>query len=279
MSRRNTIAVAALAALFYCAFMFLKHHPGLRNTIPFGDDPYDGVGSGGVIVAGILTIVALVRAFRPSLAVASSERRLYLVRTQVAIVLCVWMTLAADAVAMARHVAKWTASPSHNELLAVLGLLAIASIAVFMLIAPWHGRQHGGRGWLSAVGAIAAAMAALALYPEQLIENLGTHLVTCIAADLILFAPMRPLLSALVPDDSASMPANARPRLRGWGAVLAVATAVGVFAFLGEMSEGSGSLPVLRVLLVAGVFIGLAVASLLIAYAFVGKPLGFGSRA
>src|SRR5579872_6660872 len=94
--RRASIAAAALAALFWWAFMFLKHEPALRNVIPFGDDPYDGIGSGGVILAAILTIVALVRAFRPSLAVASSVRRLYLVRTQVAIVLCVWITLAGD---------------------------------------------------------------------------------------------------------------------------------------------------------------------------------------
>lgn len=276
---RNSIAVAALAALFWWGFMFLKHDPALRDIIPFGDDPYDGLGSGGVILAAILTIVALVRAFRPSLAIPSNARRLYLVRTEVAVILCVWITLGGDAVAMTRHVAKWIASPARNELLSVLGAMALASAAVFMLIAPWRGRQYTARRCIVAAAAVAAAMIALALYPERLIQNFGMHLLTCIAADLMLFGPMRPLLSALVPGDAAAAPASAGPAVPRWGIVLLVGMAVGVFAFLGEMTEGSGTLPALRVLLVAAVFIGLAVAGLLIAYAFVAKPLGFGARA
>jgi hypothetical protein len=59
-----------------------------------------------------------------------------------------------------------------------------------------------------------------------------------------------------------------------WGIVTMVGVLIGAFAFLGEISEGAGLIPSISLLSVASVFIGLGAAGLLIAYAFLGSPLG-----
>jgi hypothetical protein len=63
-----------------------------------------------------------------------------------------------------------------------------------------------------------------------------------------------------------------------WGIVVVVGIAIGGLAFLGELSEGSGAMPLTHLLFVASVFVGLGLAGLLIAYAFLGPALGLGSR-
>lgn len=105
------------------------------------------------------------------------------------------------------------------------------------------------------------------------------HLVTVVVGALILFAPMRPLLIALVPDPVVEAPRQTTvPRRRfgsagAWLVVALLGVALGVFAFLGELSEGSGGQPIVRLLFVAAVFLSLAIAGLLIAFAFLGAPL------
>ena len=52
----------------------------------------------------------------------------------------------------------------------------------------------------------------------------------------------------------------------------------GAFAFTGEMAEGSGAQSLGRLAFVASVFVGLGLAGLVIAYAFLGEPLGLTPR-
>jgi len=125
--KHDSLLAFAIAVCFYCAFMFAKHDPALRDVIPFGVDPYDAVGSLGVIVAALAAVAALVRAFRPDRHRATAAQRGSLVRTNATIAFIVWITLAADAVAMARHPFAWTAAPSRSELIALLAALAIAA--------------------------------------------------------------------------------------------------------------------------------------------------------
>ena len=62
-----------------------------------------------------------------------------------------------------------------------------------------------------------------------------------------------------------------------WGVVLLGGALIGAFLALAEMSEGGGALPPLgQLLFVTSVFVSLATAGLLIAYAFLGGPLGLG---
>lgn len=287
--RLNAAIVFALSIVFYASFMFAKHDPALSKVIPFGEDPYDAVGSLGVVVGIIIAGIALVRAFRPYRQQPATEaQRLFLARTETAVVLMVLITLLSDAVAMARHPSQWIDAPSRNTLLALLGGLAVVAVAMQGLIYGSVGaRPRGGSAAaLRAAIGVALAIVVLAIYPEQWIRGIATHLFTVVVGDVLLFALARLLLIALLPLEQPALPIDtalakegSRGTRRRWGVVLLAGVLFGIFAFVGEMSEGGGPAPILRLILVAAVFIVLAIAGFLIAYAFLGKPLGFGRRA
>jgi hypothetical protein len=133
--KRNAVFVLGLAVFFQWSFMFAKHDPALRDIIPFGNDPYDAVGSVGVIVGLLIPLVSLVRAFRPYRQhPPSTTQRVYLVRTQTAVVLAVFITLAADVIAMVRHPSMWVGAAARSTLIVLLGSLAITAAAVQLLI-------------------------------------------------------------------------------------------------------------------------------------------------
>jgi hypothetical protein len=132
---------------------------------------------------------------------------------------------------------------------------------------------------------VLAFAAILAVYPVQLVRLTLTHLLTVVIGAALLVAPMPPLLRALVPDGvtkgSTARP-EAAPSRRGergrWWLVVTIGIAIGAFAFAGEMTEGGGHDPALRLVAVAAVFVGLATSGALIAYAVLRRPLGLGAR-
>lgn len=283
----NAVAAFILAALFYGSFMFVKHDPALRDVIPFGEDPYDAVGSFGVILAMLIALLSLARAFRPLREPPSEAQRFYLVRSHQAVVLAVFITLAADAVAMARHASLWTGAASRDRLIALLGGMTTVAIAVQLLVRASQPTlpQAGSNRWIRAATVTLLTLLVLAYYPEQLIDRLPTHLLTVVVGAIVLFAPMRLLLIMLVPNPTGEERMEKRPT-RGkfstagwrWTMVVLVGAMIGAFAFLGEISEGSSAPSMGRLLLVAAVFIGLGLAGILVAYAFLAKPLGLGPR-
>lgn len=283
----SAVIVFGLAVLFYWSFLFAKHDRALRGIIPFGEDPYDAVGSFGSVMGILVALVSLVRAFRPYGEHAPSRAQcVYLVRSQEAVVLAVLITVAADTVAMVRHCRMWIGAASRHELIVMLGGLTLVALAVHLLIRASQGKLPSTRSrpWKRASIAVALAILLLAVYPEQLIARTSTHLLTVIVGAFVLFAPMRSLLTVLIPYKADETRTDATPpsRLSGprlrWGLVLLVGALIGAFAFLGEMTEGGGGFAVLRLLFVASVFIGLGIAGFVIAYAFLGRPLGLGPR-
>jgi hypothetical protein len=286
--KRNAIIVLGLAVLFYWSFMFAKHDPALRNVIPFGDDPYDAVGSFAVIIGMLVALLSILRAFRPYREIPSTAQRVYLVRSQEAVVLAVFITLATDAVAMARHPSMWIAAASRDRLIVLLGVLAIITAVVQLLIRTAKEKfvGFGTSRWAVPASVTLLALLVLASYPEHLINRTATHLLTVVAADaIVLCAPMRALLNAFVPHASGGERIG-KLAVRGrfltarqrWAIALLAGALIGAFAFLGEMGEGSSALPLGRVVLVASVYITLGLAGILIAYAFLGEMLGLKPR-
>jgi hypothetical protein len=283
--KRNAVVVFGLGCLFYWSFMFAKHDPALRNVIPFGDDPYDAVGSFAVIVGMLIALLSLVRAFRPYREAPSTTQRTYLVRSQEAVVLVVFMTLASDVVAMARHPSMWVGASSRDTLIALVGGMVVVTVVVQFLIRASQEKppERDAKDWKAAASATVLAILVLAVYPEQLIHSTATHLLTVVAGAIVLFAPMRPLLNALVPykPDQGRMekiPARGRfsTAAQRWSIAALAGALVGSCAFLGEIGESSGAVPMSRLAFVASVFIGLGLAGFLIAYAFLREPLGLG---
>lgn len=285
--KRNAVIVVGLAVLFYWSFMFAKHDAALRHVIPFSDDPYDAVGSFGVIVGMLIALLSLLRAFRPYREAPTMVQRVYLVRSQEAVVLAVFITLASDAVAMARHPSMWIGAASRDRLVALLSVLVIITAAVHLLVRAAQ-QNLGGFGttrWAVPPTVTLLALLILSGYPEHLINRISTHLLTVVAGAIVLFASMRFLLNALVPYSSDGEPIGNLPARGGfltagqrWTAVLLAGTLIGTFAFLGEMGESRSTLPWGRAVFIASVYISLGLAGVFIAYAFLGKPLGLGPR-
>jgi hypothetical protein len=93
--RINALIVLVLALLFTFFFDFTKHNPYLAPINPFAEDPYDAIGSFAMQAVFVLGILSLFRAFRPAgKTQPSGDRKLFLYRTQIALVLCVLVTLA-----------------------------------------------------------------------------------------------------------------------------------------------------------------------------------------
>ena len=285
--KRNAVIVLGLAALFYWAFMFAKHDPTLRAVIPFGEDPYDAVGSFGVIIGMLIALLSFLRAFRPYHEVPSAAQRLYLVRSQEAVVLAIFITLAADAVAMARHPLMWSGAPSRDKLIGLLGFLAIITTAVQFLVRAAQQKlgRLGTARWFAPASVTLLAITILAGYPEHLINHTAAHIFTVLAGAVVLCAPMRLLLNAFVPgalnDDRTGRPATRGKSLTAvqrWATALLAGAMIGAFAFWGEMRESGNTPPLYRLVFVASVYIALGLAGIVIAYAFLGRPLGLGSR-
>ncbi len=279
--KRNAVIAFGLAVLFDWSFMFAKHDPALRAIIPFGEDPYDAVGSFAFIVVPLIALLSLVRAFWPYRNGEPTRAQLvYLVRSQTAIVLAALVTLASDAVAMARYPSMWSAAASRNELIVLLiGMAVLAAAVLGLILGSREGLPaRGSHRWKWAALVLLPALLVLVSYPERWIRNTAFHLVTVVVGAVVLFAPMRPLLLALVPYDEQLSKAPTRSSARRiWGLVLLLGIMVGVFAFAGEMSAGGSRMPLGRLLYVASVFIGLGSAGILVAYAFLAKPLGLAS--
>ena len=80
---RGTALLTAVAALaFLLFFQFTVHDPVLAPILPFYQDPFDAVTTFGVIAAGLLSLLSVVRARRTTYTYRQS---VLLARTEVAV--------------------------------------------------------------------------------------------------------------------------------------------------------------------------------------------------
>jgi hypothetical protein len=275
--KRNAVAVLVLAAAFYWFFMFTKHDPRLSPIIPFGEDPYDAIGSFCMIVSILLALIATFRAFRPyPSGRPSMPEKVYLVRTQAAVALGVLITIASDGVAMARQSALWLNKPQTVELVALLA--AMAAVSLLVLVAIQSSIQERSSDpvthlWTRALLTTLASLAVLAILPAFALQNALLHFAVILLADALIAAPLGQLSLAIAPT-SAPDPLPGR-RWLPWLVIALLGIAVGAFALAGELfGEGSGGLPTAKMLLIAALFLGAGTGVMLIAYGFLGKPLG-----
>jgi hypothetical protein len=275
------VIVVGLAVVFHQFFMFMKHNDAVRDVIPFGNDPYDAIGSFAVVIGMLAALISVFRAFLPYGAHgATAMQRAYTLRAQLALVFCVFVTLLADGVAMIRHLPMWAAAQSRSLLLILFCAMTVLTTGVFLLVIVSQVRlKRTALAWTAPVATSIVIVVNLALYPEKLIEHTGTHLLTVLVGAVLLFAPVRQLLMAVVPlamDEAAVADVQPRPRgKQGWAVATFTGIVLGFFFFAGEMTEAGGpTLPLYRIAFVALVFITLATAGILIAYAFLAEPLG-----
>jgi hypothetical protein len=267
--------------------MFAKHSPYLRNVIPFGDDPYDSVGSFACVVGALLAAVSLVRAFYPYRGGPETLQLVYLFRSLVAVPLAMLITAAADLTAMARYPQQLFPSFLGYALLGLIGFGTLVTLAVLQSIlaarppAMKATRRKVRKAWL----ALALGMLLLALTPRSMLQGMASHLVAIILGAAVLFAPMRFFLLALIPDEPGEKEAGELAEhpvraggWRRWSVVIVLGVLVGVCAFVGELAEHTAGIPLRQLLFVGSVYTGIGLSGIVLAYLFLGMPLGFSPR-
>jgi hypothetical protein len=276
--KRNAILVSGLALFFWWAFGFAKHDSALRSIIPFGVDPYDSVSSFGVIAATLLALVSASRAFLQRW-VGRSGQPIYVLRAQVAVPFCVLVSVATEAVAMARHTSMWLDSPARGRLLTLQASLVGFSLITLRLVSR-NSKVRTPRMFKRAATACLGTVLALVLYPERLILGTSGHLATVVFGAFLLFVPVSALIKAWLPETRKlvgfdKLPLSRSSRYAPFVVAAAIGLIVGGTSYVGELSEEGIRPAFTQILFVGGIYVGLGAAGLLIGYACLGRLLGF----
>jgi hypothetical protein len=202
-------------------------------------------------------------------------------RAQMAAVLSVSVTLASDAVGVARHPSLWLGSPAGHRLIFLLGGMAVLAAMVGTLVrraAREMTLPNVANDWKKAGVVSLAAVVALAFYPENLRRHFLGELLTIVGGAALLFVSVWAWATALIPyrtvekqNESAASVSWAHKYQ--WFIVGATGILMGLFFVAGEASEGTG-IPHAKLALVVSVYLGLEIAGVLIGYSFLGEPLG-----
>jgi hypothetical protein len=277
-----TLAAIVFTIAFYFFFMTTNHDPVFSRINPFGNDPYDSIGSFGVIISGFLSIFAIVRTVllvRKS--TPTKGQTIFLARTQAAVPVAAFITLVGDLIAMARHPSTWLGQAGENELLLMIAsMLFLATLLVLLICRSTREYlQADSRQWRSATFISLVAVAILALYPEALIHSTLGELFSLAIGIFLLFPSMSAWIVALLPTSVEEFQGDRKPGWlsRGWvqwAAVAICGVGLGIFLLIGESlgSKGGTALPVR--ILVFSIFIGASLLGLVVAYTFLRKPLG-----
>jgi hypothetical protein len=271
----NSIFVICLAVVFLLFFQFTKHDPVLALIIPFGNDPYDTVGSIGVIIAGLLAVLALIRAFCKVLV---ERRRIIIARTQFCVVAAILVTLIVDCVAMVKHIPMWFGQPGAEELLALMvGMFILAMLMSYIIHYSVREISLEKASWKKFLFISIITIVILIIYPEFIIQSTVGELFTIIVGILILFSIMSTLPEAFIPFnielfDSSKTQTRDMSIQKELVAVVLLGIGIGLLVLIGEWT-GEGAPASQHRILLASIFIGMPLLSLLIAYYCLRKPI------
>jgi hypothetical protein len=263
---------AAIILGMAAALAFAKYQLARLMVRPFSFDPCDAVNVFSFITIMMVAVVSLFRVFRPySQGPTPAAQHIYVIRSQQAFALAVFTTLAADVIALARHLSPWDGSVWRTQLLAWLGVYAAVALAAQLLVfaAQRTLPQGASTRWKRGASVLAAAILLLVFCPEWPIDNSSqtAHILTVVLGALVVFVPMRFLLPVVVPCES-NRGLSGRALFSSaseWGALVA-GVLLFSFGFWADMHKWNGTLRYVRP--------SLAIAPMLIAYAFLGESLG-----
>lgn len=274
--RINSLIVFVLALLFAFFFDFTKHNPLFSPLNPFAEDPYDAIGSFAFEATIFFGALSLFRAFRPyRKAQPSDEQKLFLVRTQIAIVLSVLVTLVGDLIAMIRNLSVWSRVSAGYLLLALVIGFSILSIAFGIIV------RNSTRNtfipvimnsWTRPAIISAIFFVVLLLYPERIRESTIGALFTVVVGAVLLFMPVWAWGEFLV--QTAQAPSKSMTPRWIWIVITLMAVLVGLAIVVRELTAEGETISFAGSLFIMSVYIGLELAGILIGYTFLGKFLG-----
>ena len=184
----NSLLVLVLAIAFFIFFDQTKHLPLLADILPFGEDPYDAVGSFGIQLAFFAALLAMLRAFRPYEGEPGQNQVGLLLRTQGVSVLAVAVTLAADLVAMLRYRSAWLDAASLLISL-MAGMILVTALVAWRILGSIKSivELKPVRSWLWVWIVVPASLLILAFYPEGWREGIIGGIFTAMAGMTLLF--------------------------------------------------------------------------------------------
>lgn len=131
----TSMLIFLLSVLFIVSFFISKRNPIFSSFNPFGDDPYDAVGSFSIQLSFFTALLCLVRAFRPyNQRTFQSNQKILLIRGLIISILSVLITSFTDLLAMIRYHSIWIQLP-EGQLLAflVIGIVVLSILAIWLV--------------------------------------------------------------------------------------------------------------------------------------------------
>jgi hypothetical protein len=262
-------ATLLLCLDFFAAHFIIQHRLVSQRVKGIGTDPCDAVVLFAFFTIALIAIISLLRVFRGS---SSPLRYLYVVRSQQAVLLAIFMMFMAEIIALARSSEMWTRIVSPTRLFALLGALAALTVAtqLMILITQRKKLSLSSIRWTRAALPVAVSILILIICPEwpNYSSSITAHILTVVVGALVVFIPLRLFLPELVLNGSYAYGETTRFGTRREWIFLVAEIAVHQFVFWPGISKASGPLGHLpRVVF--------EIAVILIAYSVLGAPLGF----
>lgn len=270
--RVNSLLLLTLSFIFIWFFQVTKHDPAFIAINPFAEDPFDATASFGTLFALFVAVAAIVRALNPQIAI-STEKKLFLLRTQIMGVLAVGITLLMDMVAMGRYPAAWLGKPESSLLMLLVASMIFATASLALLAYFSYDEEIGcsKRNWRIAVMSLIAGSLIMALFPR------GGHasgVIGAISAILVgiivLFTLIRTIVIALVPYPASDAK---RKHVYWWPQVITFGLVLGFVLSQIEALSEIGHLGLFSPVMLFFTLMGCV--GVCIGYAFLAKPLGF----
>jgi hypothetical protein len=266
--KRNSVVVLGLIIVH----LVVKHKLVHLKLPPLRLDPCDAVGAFALITIALIVVGFLYRTFNRYLP-SPALQYLYVARSQQAVVLAILITLIADFMVLGRHPAMWIRIVSPMDMFALFGSLTAVAVGTefLILIAQEHMIAASSLRWTRIALLAVIPIVVLGICPEWPIHNDSEtmHILTVTLGALVLFVPMRLLLFDLVPNRSEKHEPTTIFGTPRECISVAVGAMLMAFGFWLDATKRNSSL---RHVHPAGV---IAIAGILIAYAFLGAPLGF----
>jgi hypothetical protein len=129
-------------------------------------------------------------------------RYLYIVRSQQAVLFAIFITFAAEIIALMRNPERWIGNRFAESVFAFLGALTVVTVATLLLILVTQRNRISLRSlrWTRTILPVVVAIVALAVCPEWPIYSPSrtAHILTVALGALVVFIPMRLLLPEIV---------------------------------------------------------------------------------
>lgn len=202
--KASALVIFGLSILFLLFFQFCKQAPDLRPVNPFAEDPYDAVGSGGIQLALLAALLTLIHVFRPyPQSGMPSAQILLTLRGGTVALISVAVTLAPDAIGLARYLLTSGAFPATWKLAGLVGGMALLTLAagwVFIRSARGVDVPKAPRPLGRAILISVVSILILALYPLAW-RNAGVPggIFTALAGMALLFVPVWGIATAIIP--------------------------------------------------------------------------------